>query len=318
MPNMNARPDVQVTVATAQAIVNCALARRTVATVSTIHGGDIAAVYEVAFVEAEPPVVLKVYPDWLHWKMQKEVTVSTLIQGRLSVAVPRILLADDTKRLLGLNFVLMTKLEGSILRQLEPTLTSGQLVSAYMQIGNLLREFHRIPMEAFGYIGPAGIWTAYATNSAYMSLQFDKKLSEFTDRGGAVGLARRVEAHVADRGQLLHECLQPVLCHNDLHSGNLLAETSEGAVRLSGALDFEGALAGDPLMDIAKALYYLDEQAKSALLGGYGETGRPQWLQTLALYHLYFVLELWCWMAQIGNKGALDKLASDLERSSTA
>src|SRR6185437_11472051 len=111
----------------------------------------------IAFVEPEPPIVLKMYPDWLHWKMQKEVTVSTLIQGRLSVAVPRILLADDTKRLLGLNFVLMTKLEGSILRQLEPTLTSGQLVSAYMQIGNLLREFHRIPMEAFGYIGPAGI-----------------------------------------------------------------------------------------------------------------------------------------------------------------
>src|SRR5262245_29940147 len=32
-----------------------------------------------------------------------------------------------------------------------------------------------------------------------------------------------------------------------------------GAVRLSGVLDFEGALADDPLMDVAKALYYLSE-----------------------------------------------------------
>ena len=113
---------------------------------------------------------------------------------------------------------------------------------------------------------------AYATNSTYMSFQFDKKLKEFTDRGGTVRLAQRVEAHVADRGYLLRECTQPVLCHNDLHSGNLLAKAADGNIRLSGALDFEGALAGDPLMDVAKALYYVDEQAKCALLEGYGET----------------------------------------------
>jgi aminoglycoside phosphotransferase (APT) family kinase protein len=253
----------------------------------------------------------------MHWKMQKEVTVSTLIQGRLSVAMPHILFADDTKALLGLNLVLMTKLEGSVLRWLEPAMTSGQIASAYKQIGQLLREFHRIPMEAFGYIGPNGIWTAYATNHAYMSFQFGKKLKEFTDQGGAASLARRVEAHVAERNHLLHACTRPVLCHNDLHTTNLLAKTTEGAVRLSGVLDFEGALAGDPLMDVAKALYYVSEQNRRALLEGYGETGRPQWSQALALYHLYFVLELWCWMAQIGNRGALDKLTSDLERFST-
>ena len=47
--------------------------------------------------------------------MQKEVAVASLIQGRLSVPAPRILLADDSKRGLGLNFILMTKLAGSIL-----------------------------------------------------------------------------------------------------------------------------------------------------------------------------------------------------------
>jgi hypothetical protein len=35
--------------------------------------------------------------------------------------------------------------------------------------------------------------------------------------------------------------------------------------------------------------------------------------ETLDLYHLYFVLELWCWMAQIGRKERLDKLALELE-----
>ena len=109
-----------------------------------------------------------------------------------------------------------------------------------------------------------------------------------------------------------------MLCHNDLHAGNLLATITEGTFRLTGVLDFEGALAGDPLMDVAKALYYLGDKPKRALLDGYGDMEREHWAETLDLYHLYFVLELWCWMAQIGNTQSLDKLASDLEHCSAA
>jgi aminoglycoside phosphotransferase (APT) family kinase protein len=314
---MSIRPNLDVSPGTAQAIVDCVSAGWTVADVSNIHGGEIAAVYQIAFVGEHPPVVLKVYPDSLHWKMRKEANVLPLVHDRLSVAAPRVLLADDSKRLLGLNFILMTRLEGTILGHggLEPTLTPAQLISAYTQIGKLLREFHRIPMNAFGYIGANGIWTEHPTNRAYLSFQFERKLKEFTDRGGAAGLARQVAESVARWAHLLDECTRPVFCHNDLHAGNLLAEVANGAVRLTGVLDFEGALAGDPLMDVAKALYYLDDETRSALIAGYGDMGRRHWSETLDLYHLYFVVELWCWMAQIGNVGAIDKLTSDLEHA---
>jgi aminoglycoside phosphotransferase (APT) family kinase protein len=316
---MNLKPDLQLSVATAQAIVDPAVSEQAVATVSKLHGGEIAAVYEIAFVDpAQPPLVLKVYPDELHWKMQKEVTVLGLIQGRLSASVPRILLADDSKRLLGLNFTLMTKLDGSILGQLETTLASAQRLSAYAQIGQLLREFHRISMEAFGYIGPRSIWTAHSTNQIYLTHQFQRKLKEFIERGGDAGLAQQVAGHLADRAELLSVCTHAVLCHNDLHAGNLLATVTDGSLLLTGVLDFEGALAGDPLMDVAKALYYLDAESRRALLQGYGAMDREHWSQTLDLYHLYFVLELWCWMAQIGNRQPLEQLALDLERYSSS
>jgi hypothetical protein len=130
---MKLKPDLQLSVATAQAIVDQAVSEQTVATVAKLHGGEIAAVYEIAFVDpTQPPLVLKVYPDELHWKMQKEVTVVGLIQDRLSVSVPRILLADDSKMLLGLNFTLMTKLDGSIVGELATTLASAQRLSAYV------------------------------------------------------------------------------------------------------------------------------------------------------------------------------------------
>ena len=55
---MSIRPDLQVPVMAAQAIVDGVLAGHTVAAVSNIHGGEIAATYDIAFVEDEPPVVL--------------------------------------------------------------------------------------------------------------------------------------------------------------------------------------------------------------------------------------------------------------------
>jgi aminoglycoside phosphotransferase (APT) family kinase protein len=313
------KPDLQLSVGTAQAIVDQAASEQTVAMVSRLHGGEIAAVYEIAFVNpTQPSLVLKVYPDELHWKMQKEITVIGLIQDRLSLPVPRILFADSSKRLLGLNFTLMTKLDGSILGQMESTLPLAQRLSAHAQIGRLLREFHRIPMQAFGYIGPKGIWTAHPTNRLYLTHQFQSKLAEFTERGGDAGLAGQVAKALAGRTELLDACRQAVLCHNDLHAGNLLAAVTNGALRLTGVLDFEGALAGDPLMDVAKALYYLDAESRRALLQGYGAIEREHGSQTLDLYHLYFVLELWCWMARIGNAKPLEQLALDLERYSTA
>lgn len=315
---MNVRPELQISLPTAQSITDNVLPGQTVAAVVNLHGGEIAAVYEIVFAAPEHrPVVLKVYPDSLHWKMQKEVTVIDLIAERLSVSAPRILLADDTQRLLGLNFLVMTRLDGAILGPLESNLSSEQLHSAYMQIGRLLREFHCIPMDAFGYIGPKGIWTAHATNRAYLTAQFERKLAQFADKGGSADIAQRISGYVADRTQLLDACSNAVLCHNDLHAGNLLV-TIDGAVRLTGVLDFEGALAGDPLMDVAKTLFYLGEDARRAVLQGYGHMEREAWSQTLDLYHLYFVLELWCWMAEIGNTQPLDKLSADLARYSTA
>jgi aminoglycoside phosphotransferase (APT) family kinase protein len=308
------KPDLEVSVASAQAIVDRALAGSVVAGVTRIHGGEIAAIHEIGFADARPPVILKLYPRSLDWKMQKEVMVAGWVQDHLSVPPPRILLADDSKRLLDLDFVLMTKLEGSVLGRLEPTLTAEQLTSAYRQIGQLLREFHRIPMQAFGYLGPTGVWSPRATNQGYLALHFDRKLQEFEKRGGAGELAQRVARHVTERGHLFHACTQPVLCHNDLHAGNLLADTTDGMVRLCGVVDFEGALAGDPLMDVAKALYYLDGGQRRALLEGYGDMHRAQWSETLDLYHLCFVLDLWCWMAQTGHAQRLDKLTFDLER----
>ena len=261
------KPDLQVSLATAQAIVDQVVAGQTVATVSRLYGGELAAIHEIGFANpAHRPLVLKVYPDSLHWKMQKEVMIAALVRDRLSVSVPRILLADDSKKLLALNWTLMTKLDGVVLGQIETAFSPAARESEHRQIGRLLSEFHRIPMAAFGYIGVKDIVTPHPTNHAYMSHQFQRKLKDFVERGGEPALAQRVAKHVEARAHLFGGCAQAVLCHNDLHAGNLLATTTDGILRLTGVVDFEGVLAGDPLMDVAKAAFYLTDESRRALL----------------------------------------------------
>jgi hygromycin-B 7''-O-kinase len=311
------KPDLEVSTKVAQTIVDRVRPNAEVVSVTRIHGGEMAAIHEIGLDDGAL-LILKVYPEFVRWKMSKEANIARLIDGRLGVASPRVLVTDDSKELLDLNFLIMTRLAGQRLGRLEPTLTVEQRASAYNQIGRLLRDFHRIPMQAFGYIGANGISSPQTSNHAYVTAQFGRKLKEFVERGGANDVALRIEQHIATRTDVLHDCTTAVLCHNDMHAGNLLAAIGEpdGDLRLTGVLDFEGALAGDPLKDIAKAMYYLGEPDRRAVLEGYGATGRGRTEAALALYHLLFVLELWCWMAQIGNPAPLPALAGDLERFS--
>jgi hygromycin-B 7''-O-kinase len=74
-------------------------------------------------------------------------------------------------------------------------------------------------------------------------------------------------------------------------------------------------LAGDPLMDIAKALCYerSNRENVAAVFAGYGAIERDDWMETIDLYHLYFAVELWCWMAQIAEHEALPEIVATID-----
>lgn len=311
---MTLKPQLDLSVATAQRLLDGVIAGAEVERVVRIHGGEIATIFEIGLQADRPSVVLKVYPDTLRWKLRKEASMLRLVADRLAVPAPRVLAVDDTRTRLNLDYMLMTKLDGVVFGTLEVSLTRARILDGYRQIGQLLRDLHATPMPAFGYIGAEGIITPHPDNRTYITTQFTRKLAEFEARGGDPGLAREVAAVAADHAHLLEACARPVLCHNDLHAGNVLARLeTDGAPHLTGVLDFENNQAADPLMDLAKAAYYLKSDQRDALLTGYGDTGRRDVNRTLAYYHLYFVLELWSWMAGIGNSEALPGLSRDLE-----
>jgi aminoglycoside phosphotransferase (APT) family kinase protein len=311
------RPDMSLTDAQAQAIVDRVSPGRRLERIGGFATGEISAVFEIEFADGPPAFIVKVYPQALHWKMRKEVLVARLLDGKTTVRVPRILLTDDSRTLLDLNFLVMNRLSGETVIGLEPMLDTAETHAIYTQMGRALREIHAVTMEGFGYLGPDGIVTPFTTNRAYMLSQFERKLGDFAKLGERPALAERLNTYLKRSADLLDGCAEPRLCHYDFHTGNLLAAQRDGRLQLTGIVDLENAISGDPLMDLAKTLSYsvrADATKRAGLFAGYGPIERLDWEETLRLYQFYGAIELWAWWVQIGDRQRADDIVADLEK----
>lgn len=263
-------------------------------------GGQLSTVYELH--AGDRVAIVKVYEEKWRWKQAKEVHVYRLLSEHGVGPVPTILRAEPDTSVIGRAFTVMTRLPGTPLAE-TPV---DDIADVYRQLGRFLATLHTIPQPGFGYL-TTHVLDPVPDNTAYMGRQFAKKLREFLELRGDPALHDLVQTSVAERSDLFARCHAPVLCHNDIHEGNVLVQDG----KITGLVDTENALAGDPWLDLAKAHYYgaRGDTAKfAALLDGYGvePDGR------LRLYQLYHALELWDWFASIGQTQHLDGIAADL------
>ena len=282
-------------------------------------GGDISAVYDIVCSNPEEDLILKIYPDDYHWKMEKEIYVYGLMNERIDIPVPRVLGHDDSKELMPRNYLLLSKVEGKIFTEIGSRLEQQDIHSLYVQLGDILRQIHTITFDRFGYIGTE-ILDPHPTNEAYMTFQFDKKLREYDELGGKGNIADRVRKCVEGNSQLLNHCQQACLCHNDYYEGNFIVQKGNGVWKVMGIIDVENALSGDALLDIAKLHFYAikdDTNKQEGFLEGYGELPND-WQDRLQLYQVYHALELWDWFAKLKQEEPLDGLEKDILRFSNA
>jgi hygromycin-B 7''-O-kinase len=263
-------------------------------------GGQLSSVYELR--AGDRSVIVKVYDEKWRWKQAKEAHVYRLLAEHGIQPVPTILRVEPDTELIGRAFTVMSRLPGTPLSE-TPV---DDVAAVYRQLGGMLAAIHAIPQPAFGYI-TTHVLDPVPDNTTYMGRQFARKLREFRELQGDPALHDLVQHYAAAHADLFASCDRPVLCHNDVHEGNVLVEDG----KLSGLVDIENALAGDPWLDLAKADYYAargDTAKLTALLAGYGAESDGR----LRLYKIYHALELWDWFASIGETQHLDGIAADL------
>jgi hypothetical protein len=75
------KPILTISEMQAQSIVDRVVPGRKLSRIGELLVGEISAVFEIELDGGPPAFVLKVYPDALHWKMQKEVLIARLLDG---------------------------------------------------------------------------------------------------------------------------------------------------------------------------------------------------------------------------------------------
>jgi aminoglycoside phosphotransferase (APT) family kinase protein len=294
-------------------------------------GGEVSAVYEIrgSARAAEPPrpggaeirgsarpLIVKVYaPQWRP-KLVKEVYVYRLMARHGIRHIPRVLhAAPFGVPALPSAHIVMTRLDGRPLSEARDGLAGPDLAGVYRQMGELLAAVHRIEQDHWGYV-TTRVVDVRPTNTAYMTDQFARRLRTFDELGGDAALAGAIARHVARHADLFAACPAPVLCHNDFHDGNVLVARSTGEWRVTGFVDVEGAVAADPLFDLARTDYYAlrdDPANRDAFIDGYGPLP-PDWADRVAAYHLHHALELWNWATLTGKPADRLRARADLEK----
>jgi hygromycin-B 7''-O-kinase len=300
---------------TAQAIVDPVEPGYVVTDVVRRTGGEVNTVYEVHGTGAARPLIVKIYARRLRPKLVKEVYVYRLLARHGIRHIPRVLHAEPFGvPALPFAYAVMTRLDGLPLTEVRDDLTGTDVAGVYHRMGLLLAAVHRITQEQWGYV-TTRVVDEKPTNTAYMTDQFAHKLGRFRDLGGDPAVARAIDRHVARRADLFAACPRPVLCHNDFHDGNVLVSRSGGAWQVTGFVDVEGAVAADPLFDLARTHYYAlrhDAAKVDAFLRGYGPLP-PDWADRIAVYHLHHALELWNWAASTGKPADRSLATTDLQ-----
>jgi Ser/Thr protein kinase RdoA (MazF antagonist) len=266
---------------------------------SLLDGGTFNSVYRIS-VAGRPGLILKLSPDPLGPMMTYETGILdteaqfyTLARERAGLPVPEVI----ETLYLGTEFgggqaLLVTELPGV------PWAGSGLPAAARgavrAELGQLMAAMHAVTGPAFGYP---------SESTGTLSLRWDEAFTAMIN--AVLSDAERYQAVLPVEPQRVRNALLscanelaavqvPALVHFDLWEGNILLDLA-GHPRISGLVDGERAMWGDPVMDFASAALFGEIRDDEDFIGGYQLSGTVLPLDSagrrrLLLYRVYLWL----------------------------
>jgi aminoglycoside phosphotransferase (APT) family kinase protein len=270
---------------------------------SDLHGvveledGYFCATYRIDFVDGRR-VVLKVAPDndahLLRYErdlMSTEVAVIDRLRRDTGVPVPRVLHHDPSGKIITSPYFVMEFIDGTPLHRLRKDLPERSCRSIDRQVGRTVREINEVAGTDFGYI--ASCQPRFST----WPEAFDRMLHDVLADGEGAGvsldvpyseiLSRCTAAYPA-----LEEVQQPRLVHWDVWDANVFVDPDR--LTVTGIIDFERTLWGDPLMEAN----FREYDPNGGFAEGYGHamlaTDSERVRRTLYDIHLYLIMTIEC------------------------
>ncbi|MES2039824.1 MAG: aminoglycoside 3'-phosphotransferase/choline kinase family protein [Pseudomonadota bacterium] len=178
-------------------------------------------------------VIVKLVPP--NWRRQgdKEILVAPLLEGKLSLQTPRLIASGEIDNWV---FVVSSRLQGTLLADIWPSLDIQQKQSIMMQTGQVLREIRSVRFDAG--IAIKVDWPVYIRDliAGCMVRHERRKMPE--------GLLSQVMPYIEAVGDFARAGDLRFI-HMDVHPWNLMAQQEQGLWKLSGLLDFGDAIVGN-------------------------------------------------------------------------
>jgi aminoglycoside phosphotransferase (APT) family kinase protein len=312
-------------VATARQIVTAAFdAQAAIRRYDDLRDGYFNAAYQIELTDGRR-AVLKVAPPRdvrvLRYErdiLRSEVQMLRLVGEHTRVPVPTVYYHDDSNAIIDGEYFLMSFVPGQAYNQVRESYTPQRRAAIEQTVGDYLRQINSISGPFFGY--PSMADRHYATWREAFLAMFENLLQDGLDKHVVLPLEyATLRRQVEVAAPALDDVRTPQLVHWDLWDGNIFVEPKSGLI--TGLIDFERAVWGDPLMEFQ----YRTLEITPAFESGYGTSllDSPTALARRTLYnlYLYLIMVIECsyrhYETDDQERWARQQLAADLDRLAT-
>lgn len=217
--------------------------------------------------------------------MDMEVHVLKLIEGLGNVPAPKVLFYDDTKELIPSNYFFMEFLEGKSLYLVKSNLSQVAFAKISKELGLHVKAMKSIHSSSFGYILQPD--RSYTSWSECFLTMIDEILADAEDQQVLLPYTyNEIREMFYSHKEVLDEVREASLVHKDLWEGNIFVD--EKTASITGIIDCERALFGDPIMEIDCGLLRGNQDFLQAFLGR--DTLSEEETKRSNLYNVYLYL----------------------------
>lgn len=309
-------------VATARQMITAAFgAHAAIGRYAELRDGYFNAAYQIDLADGRR-VVLKVAPSpgvrvmrYEHGILGSEVQMLRLVRAYTNVPVPEVYFHDDSLTVIDSPYFLMSFVTGKAYHQVRDSFTPQRRAIVEQTTGTYLHQVNAISGPYFGY--PALASRGYRSWRQAFLAMFEDLLQDGLEKYVVLPveygtLRRQVEAAAS----ALDDVHTPQLVHWDLWDGNIFVDPKTGLI--TGLIDFERALWGDPLMEFQ----YRTLAISPAFESGYGvsllDAPSARIRRTLYNLYLYLIMVVECsyrhYKTDDQERWARQQLAADLDR----
>jgi len=217
--------------------------------------------------------------------MLQEPEVHQLVREETHVPVAEIVALDSSRRRLDRDFIIMRRLPGRSASELAPTRET--LSRLHREVGRALAQIHRITRARHGYLGAHRPMKPQESWRKAFETMWNKLLVDCRRCGGYSREEAQLMSRALRRNLEIFDRPGPAsLLHMDVWAQNILCD-EDG--RLTGLVDFDRALWGDPEIEFAVLDYC--GLASPEFFAGYGRPrpDDPEARLRQVFYYLYEV-----------------------------